>query len=126
MPKRNTQTHFQLPVRRFSGSGLFALNLWRMRAFYLAYGASDQKLSQAVTESVPAPPKLKQPVSESPVQRAMALPAAQLHGERLSQLVTESGSASLQKLKQFLGPIYKAFGEKLWPLMDELNLTLAA
>ena len=25
-----------------------------------------------------------------------------------------------------LGPIYKAFGEKLWPLMDELNLTLAA
>jgi len=24
------------------------------------------------------------------------------------------------------GPIYKAFGEKLWPLMEELNLTLAA
>ena len=24
-----------------------------------------------------------------------------------------------------LGPIYKAFGEKLWPLMEELNLTLA-
>jgi hypothetical protein len=46
--------------------------------------------------------------------------------QKLSQLVTESGSASLQKLKQFLGPIYKAFGEKLWPLMEELNLTLAA
>src|SRR5438034_6545107 len=25
-----------------------------------------------------------------------------------------------------LGPIYKAFGEKLWLLMEELNLTLAA
>ena len=25
-----------------------------------------------------------------------------------------------------LGPIYKAFGEKLWPLMEELNLTRAA
>lgn len=24
-----------------------------------------------------------------------------------------------------LGPIYKGFGEKLWRLMDELNLTLA-
>jgi hypothetical protein len=24
-----------------------------------------------------------------------------------------------------LGPIYKAFGEKLWRLMDELNLALA-
>ena len=46
-------------------SGLSALNLWRMRAFYLGYGASDQKLSQAVTESGSAPPKLKQPVSES-------------------------------------------------------------
>jgi hypothetical protein len=32
-------------------AGLSALNLWRMRALYLAYAASDQKLSQAVTES---------------------------------------------------------------------------
>jgi len=31
-------------------TGLSALNLWRMRAFYLAY-ASNQKLSQPVTES---------------------------------------------------------------------------
>src|SRR2546429_5801785 len=51
-------------------SGLSALNLWRMRAFYLAYGASDQKLSQAVTESGSTSQKLKPPVSESPVQRA--------------------------------------------------------
>jgi len=29
-------------------------------------------------------------------------------------------------LLPFHGPIYKAFGEKLWPLMEELNLTLAA
>jgi len=35
-------------------AGLSALNLWRMRAFYLAYAVSDQKLSQAVTESVRA------------------------------------------------------------------------
>ena len=33
-------------------AGLSALNLWRMRAFYLAYAVSDQKLSQLVTESV--------------------------------------------------------------------------
>jgi hypothetical protein len=58
--------------REFSAmSGLSALNLWRMRAFYLAYGASDQKLSQAVTESGSAPRKLKQPVSASAAQRAM-------------------------------------------------------
>ena len=25
-----------------------------------------------------------------------------------------------------LGPIYKAFGDQLWPLMEEPNLTLAA
>jgi predicted nuclease of restriction endonuclease-like (RecB) superfamily len=79
-------------------SGLSALNLWRMRAFYLGYGGSDQKLSQAVTESGSAPPKLKQPVSESPVQRPMAVPAGQLHGERLSQLVTESGGAAIELL----------------------------
>lgn len=29
-------------------------------------------------------------------------------------------------LLPLVGPIYKAFGEKLWPLMEELNLTLAA
>src|SRR6266481_4737021 len=34
-------------------TGLSALNLWRMRAFYLAY-ASNQKLSQPVTESAGA------------------------------------------------------------------------
>ena len=78
-------------------SGLSALNLWRMRAFYLAYGGSDQKLSQAVTESGSAPQKLKQPVSESPAQRAIALqPAGKLHGERLSQLVTESAGAAIE------------------------------
>jgi predicted nuclease of restriction endonuclease-like (RecB) superfamily len=80
-------------------SGLSALNLWRMRAFYLAYGASEQKLSQAVTESGSTSQKLKQPVSESPVQRAMALQSAgQLHGEILSQPVTESAGASFELL----------------------------
>jgi predicted nuclease of restriction endonuclease-like (RecB) superfamily len=79
-------------------SGLSALNLWRMRAFYLGYGASNQKLSQAVTESGSATPELKQPVSESPVQRPRAIPAGQLHGERLSQLVTESAGAAIELL----------------------------
>ena len=54
-------------------AGLSALNLWRMRAFYLAYAVSDQKLSQLVTESESdsAPQrKLKQPVSEARVQPA--------------------------------------------------------
>jgi predicted nuclease of restriction endonuclease-like (RecB) superfamily len=70
-----------------------------MRAFYVAYGGSDQKLSQAVTESGSAPQKLKQPVSESPAQRAIALqPAGQLHGERLSQPVTESAGAAIELL----------------------------
>ena len=80
-------------------SGLSALNLWRMRAFYLAYGASDQKLSQAVTESGSTPQKLKQSVSESPAQRALALQSArQLRGEILSQPVTESAGAAFELL----------------------------
>jgi predicted nuclease of restriction endonuclease-like (RecB) superfamily len=80
--------------REFSQmAGLSALNLWRMRAFYLAYGA-DQKLSRAVTEfeSVPEQ-KLKQPVSESPARRAPALQAlGQLPAQKLSQPVTESAA----------------------------------
>jgi predicted nuclease of restriction endonuclease-like (RecB) superfamily len=80
-------------------SGLSALNLWRMRAFYVAYSGSDQKLSQAVTESDSAPQKLKQPVLESPAQRAIALqPAGQLHGEILSQPVKESAGAAIELL----------------------------
>jgi DUF1016 N-terminal domain len=50
-------------------AGLSALNLWRMRAFYLAYAVSDQKLSQLVTESDSVPKrKLKQPVLEARAQ----------------------------------------------------------
>ena len=33
---------------------------------------------------------------------------------------------ALLEADNVLGPIYKAFGDKLWSLMDELNLTLAA
>ena len=42
--------------------------------------------------------------------------------------VSASGSVDREPLEadNVLGPIYKAFGEQLWPLMDELNLTLAA
>jgi predicted nuclease of restriction endonuclease-like (RecB) superfamily len=72
-------------------AGLSALNLWRMRAFYLAYTVSDQKLSQLVTESDSTPQKLKQPVSESPMQ-----PAQELHGQKLSQAATESVRAVIE------------------------------
>jgi type I restriction enzyme, R subunit len=39
-----------------------------------------------------------------------------------------NGSVDREHLEadNVLGPIYRAFGEKLWPLMDELNLALAA
>jgi len=73
-------------------AGLSALNLWRMRAFYLAYAVSDQKLSQPVTESDSAPPqKLKQPVSETSVQ-----PGRQLQSQKLSQAVTQSVRAAIE------------------------------
>jgi predicted nuclease of restriction endonuclease-like (RecB) superfamily len=72
-------------------AGLSALNLWRMRAFYLAYAVSDQKLSQLVTESDSASQKLKQPVSETSVQ-----PARELHGQKLSQAATQSVRAAIE------------------------------
>jgi predicted nuclease of restriction endonuclease-like (RecB) superfamily len=73
-------------------AGLSALNLWRMRAFYLAYAVSDQKLSQPVTESDSAPhQKLKQPVSETSVQ-----PGRQLQSQKLSQAVTQSVRAAIE------------------------------
>src|SRR6516165_7987104 len=72
-------------------AGLSALNLWRMRAFYLAYAVSDQKLSQLVTESDSAWQKLKRPVSESPVQ-----PARELHGQKLSRAATDSVRAAVE------------------------------
>ena len=42
--------------------------------------------------------------------------------------ISASGSVDRQHLvaDNVLGPIYKAFGEKLWPLMEDLNLSLAA
>lgn len=72
-------------------AGLSALNLWRMRAFYLAYAVPDQKLSQLVTESDSAPQKLKRPVSETSVQ-----PAQELHGQKLSQAATQSVRAAIE------------------------------
>jgi predicted nuclease of restriction endonuclease-like (RecB) superfamily len=73
-------------------AGLSALNLWRMRAFYLAYAVSDQKLSQLVTESDPAPQgKLKQPVLEARVKAAR-----ELHGQKLSQAATQSVRATIE------------------------------
>ena len=42
--------------------------------------------------------------------------------------ISASGSVDRGHLEadNVLGPIYRAFGERLWPLMEELNLTLAA
>jgi predicted nuclease of restriction endonuclease-like (RecB) superfamily len=73
-------------------AGLSALNLWRMRAFYIAYAVSDQKLSQPVTESDFAPQrKLKQPVLETRAQ-----PARELHGQKLSQAAPQSVLAAIE------------------------------
>ena len=74
-------------------AGLSALNLWRMRAFYVAYGGAP-KLSQAVTESESFPErKLKRPASESRADHAVALQAPeQMRGPKLSQPVTESAA----------------------------------
>ena len=48
--------------------------------------------------------------------------------EKMRDYVSASGSVDREHLEadNVLGPIYKAFGERLWPLMEELNLTLAA
>jgi len=48
--------------------------------------------------------------------------------EKMRDYISASGSVDREHLEadNVLGPIYKAFGEQLWPLMDELNLTLAA
>jgi hypothetical protein len=48
--------------------------------------------------------------------------------EKMRDYISASGSVGREHLEadNVLGPIYKAFGEKLWPLMEELNLTLAA
>ena len=69
-------------------TGLSALNLWRMRAFYLAY-ASNQKLSQPVTESDFRRHRIvKQSVSE-----IVAQPVRDSSPSILSQPVTESAGA---------------------------------
>jgi hypothetical protein len=48
--------------------------------------------------------------------------------EKMRDYISASGSVDREHLEadNVLGPIYKAFGEKLWPLMEELNLSLAA
>ncbi|MBV9008150.1 MAG: restriction endonuclease subunit R, partial [Verrucomicrobia bacterium] len=48
--------------------------------------------------------------------------------EKMRDYISASGSVDREHLEadNVLGPLYKTFGEKLWPLMDELNLTLAA
>jgi type I restriction enzyme R subunit len=48
--------------------------------------------------------------------------------EKMRDYISASGSVDREHLEadNMLGPIYKAFGERLWPLMEELNLSLAA
>ena len=47
---------------------------------------------------------------------------------KMRDYISASGSVDREHLEAAneLGQIYKVFGEKLWPLLDELNLTLAA
>src|SRR2546423_1303189 len=48
--------------------------------------------------------------------------------EKMRDYISASGSVDREHLEadNVLGPIYRAFGERLWPLMEELNLSLAA
>ena len=48
--------------------------------------------------------------------------------EKMRDYISASGSVDREHLEadNVLGPIYRSFGERLWPLMEELNLTLAA
>jgi type I restriction enzyme R subunit len=48
--------------------------------------------------------------------------------EKMRDYISASGSVDREHLEadNVLGPIYKIFGDDLWPLMEELNLTLAA
>jgi type I restriction enzyme R subunit len=48
--------------------------------------------------------------------------------EKMRDYISASGSVDREHLEadNVLGPIYKAFGEELWSLMEELNLSLAA
>jgi type I restriction enzyme, R subunit len=48
--------------------------------------------------------------------------------QRMRDYIVASGSVERDHLEadNVLGPVYNAFGEGLWPLMEELNLALAA
>ncbi|MDE2150079.1 MAG: DEAD/DEAH box helicase family protein [Gammaproteobacteria bacterium] len=48
--------------------------------------------------------------------------------EKMRDYIIASGSVDRDHLEadHVLGPLYRVFGERLWPLMDELNLALAA
>jgi type I restriction enzyme R subunit len=48
--------------------------------------------------------------------------------EKMRDYIIASGSVDREHLEadNVLGPVYRAFGDRLWPLMDELNLALAA
>ena len=52
--------------------------------------------------------------------------AAWLH--RMRDAIAASGSVDRDYFQSAneLGPVYRVFGERLWPLMDELNLALVA
>jgi type I restriction enzyme R subunit len=48
--------------------------------------------------------------------------------EKMRDYIIASGSVDREHLEadNVLGPVYRAFGERLWPLIEELNLSLAA
>jgi type I restriction enzyme R subunit len=60
---------------------------------------------------------------------AIAFTADQLAWlQKMRDYISASGSVDREHLEaaNVLGPIYKAFGQRLWPLMEELNLQLVA
>ena len=83
--------------RAFPGLGGFSpLNVWRMRAFYLAYIDGDEILSQAVTElsavanSAQSKQAIVQQVGAQLVKPGQSMPASA--GKKLSRVVTESSA----------------------------------
>jgi type I restriction enzyme R subunit len=48
--------------------------------------------------------------------------------EKMRDYIIASGSVDREHLEadNVLGPVYRSFGDRLWPLMEELNLALAA
>lgn len=77
------------PLRGFS-----VQNIWRMRAFYLAWTDETQILQQPVGEITGAPQILKQPVKKSKKAK-LSQPATEFRKTKLAQPVRELKNSNL-------------------------------